>query len=190
MKISFMHAAAGLLVATSCAAQTGHEGHAHAKDAPALTRAVAVLSSASGSNARGTAWFTQTPKGIAVVVDMEGLTPNAQHAIHIHEFGDCTAADAASAGTHYNPEGHAHGMPNAAARHAGDLGNLTANTEGKTHYELTIDNVSIAGSKNPILGRAVIVHAKHDDGGQPVGNAGGRIACGVIGVAKADAAAK
>jgi len=149
------------------------------------THAVAVLGAASASQVKGTARFTQTAGGVAVVVDIEGLTPNQQHAIHVHEFGDCTAADALSAGTHYNPEGHPHALPAADHRHAGDLGNLQADAAGKAHYEITVTNCSIAGAKNPILGRAVIVHAKPDDGGQPVGNAGGRIACGVIGIAKA-----
>ena len=81
-----------------------------------------------------------------------------------------------------------HGMPievqvGKEMRHAGDLGNLTADNDGKAHYEITVSNISVAGMKNPIIGRGVIVHAKVDDGSQPVGNAGGRIACGVIGVA-------
>jgi len=88
-----------------------------------------------------------------------------------------------SAGGHYNPEGHQHGLPDSENRHAGDLGNVQADSEGKAHYEITVSNISIQGPRNPILGRAVIVHAKPDDGGQPVGNAGARIACGVIGVA-------
>ena len=88
-----------------------------------------------------------------------------------------------SAGGHYNPEKHEHGLPDKAQRHAGDLGNLEADASGKAHLELTVNNITISGNKNPILGRGVIVHAKFDYGGQPVGNAGGRIACGVIGVA-------
>jgi Cu-Zn family superoxide dismutase len=88
-----------------------------------------------------------------------------------------------SAGGHYNPENHPHALPDSSNRHAGDLGNLQADDQGKAHYEITVDNISVAGTKNPIIGRGVIVHAKPDDGGQPVGNAGGRIACGVIGVA-------
>ena len=67
-------------------------------------------------------------------------------------------------------------------RHAGDLGNLQADNDGKVRYEISVKNITIAGTKNPIIGRGVIVHAKPDDGGQPVGNAGARIACGVIGV--------
>jgi len=88
-----------------------------------------------------------------------------------------------SAGGHYNPEGHQHGLPDSENRHAGDLGNVQADDQGKAHYEITVKGISISGEHNPIIGRGVIVHAKLDDGGQPVGNAGGRIACGVIGFA-------
>ena len=63
------------------------------------------------------------------------------------------------------------------------LTSVYADDQGKAHYEITVSNISIMGAKNPIIGRGVIVHAKVDDGGQPVGNAGARIACGVIGVA-------
>ncbi len=163
--------------------------HAAAK-APAILNAVAVMASASGSTVHGVIHFTQDGTAVKVVADIEGLTPSQQHAIHVHECGDCTAPDATSAGGHYNPEGHSHALPVTAERHAGDLGNLTADADGKAHYEITVNNCSIAGMKNPILGRAVIVHAKVDDGGQPTGNAGGRVACGVIGVAKAPEAAK
>jgi Cu-Zn family superoxide dismutase len=88
-----------------------------------------------------------------------------------------------SAGGHYNPEGHQHGLPEAENRHAGDLGNIQADDQGKAHYEISVTNISVSGAKNPIIGRSVIVHAKVDDGSQPTGNAGGRIACGVIGIA-------
>jgi superoxide dismutase, Cu-Zn family len=151
----------------------------------APTQAIAVLSPASGSNCKGVVRFTQDGEKVKVVADLEGLTAGQQHAIHVHEFGDCSAPDATSAGSHYNPENHPHGLVANPERHAGDLGNLQADANGKAHYEVTITNASIAGAKNPILGRAVIVHAKVDDGGQPVGNAGARIACGVIGVMKA-----
>jgi Cu-Zn family superoxide dismutase len=118
-----------------------------------------------------------------VVADLEGLTPSQKHALHNHQYGDCSAPDAMSAGGHYNPERHQHGLPDSENRHAGDLGNVQADSEGKAHYESTVNNISILGQLNPILGRGVIVHAKPDDGSQPLGNAGSRIACGVIGVA-------
>lgn len=148
-----------------------------------IKQAIAVLHATQGNKAEGTVRFTQEGNSVKVVAHVEGLTAGQKHAIHIHEFGDCSSSDGASAGSHYNPEKHEHGLPEKAQRHAGDLGNLQADSSGKAHLELTVNNITIAGNKNPILGRAVIVHAKPDDGGQPVGNAGGRIACGVIGAA-------
>ena len=152
-------------------------------DAQASQQAVAVLSSTVGQHCHGIVRFTQEGDSVKVVADLEGLTAGQKHAFHIHQFGDCSAPDGMSAGSHYNPEGHKHGLPDTAERHAGDLGNVQADDLGKAHYEITVNNVSINGSKNPIIGHAVIVHAKIDDGSQPVGNAGGRIACGVIGIA-------
>ncbi len=146
-------------------------------------QAVAVLSSTEGNKCRGVIRFTEQGNSVKIVADVQGLSPGQKHAMHIHEFGDCSAPDAMSAGGHYNPERHEHGLPEKEKRHAGDLGNLQADDQGRVRFELTVNNISVAGGRNPILGRAVIVHAKPDDGGQPVGNAGGRIACGTIGVA-------
>ncbi|MBI4664285.1 MAG: superoxide dismutase family protein [Verrucomicrobia bacterium] len=137
-----------------------------------------------GNKCHGVVQFSQIGEKIKVIATIEGLNPNQKHAIHIHELGDCTSADGMSTGGHYNPEGHQHGLVASAKRHAGDLGNLQADANGKAQYEVTVENITIAGMKNPILGRAVIIHAKEDDGGQPVGNAGPRLACGVIGIAK------
>lgn len=152
-----------------------------------ITKAIAVLHATEGNKVHGTVRFTQEGSSVKIVAHVEGLMANQKHAIHVHEFGDCSTADASSAGSHYNPEKHEHGLPEKDRRHAGDLGNLQADGSGKAHLELTVNNITIAGNKNPILGRAVIVHAKADDGGQPVGNAGGRIACGVIGAANTGA---
>jgi len=153
-----------------------------AENAPVM-KAVAVLHSTAGQKCHGVVRFTQEGESVKVVADIEGLTPNQKHAFHIHQYGDCSAADGMSAGGHYNPEGHQHGLPDGENRHAGDLGNVQADDQGKAHYEITVKNISVMGANNPIVGRGVIVHAKVDDGSQPVGNAGGRIACGVIGVA-------
>lgn len=166
-------------------AHHGHDhGHDHAKLWASVTRAIAVVHPTQGNTCAGTVTFTQVPQGVKVVAKISGLTPNQQHAFHVHEFGDSSATDGTSAGGHYNPEGHDHGLPDQAHRHAGDLGNLSADAAGNAHYEVTVDNITIAGMTNPIIGRSVIIHAKPDDGGQPVGNAGARIGCGVIGVAK------
>ena len=146
------------------------------------SKAIAVLHAASGSNVTGTVTFTKTSDGVEVVADVSGLTPG-KHGFHIHEFGDCSAADATSAGGHFNPMHKAHGAPDAAEHHAGDLGNLEADASGKAHLTLKDKAMTMSG-ENSIIGHGVIVHAKEDDLSQPVGNAGGRLACGVIGVAK------
>lgn len=147
------------------------------------TKAIAVLSSASGSSVVGTVTFTAGADGVAVVADITGLTPG-KHGFHIHEFGDCSAKDAASAGSHYNPTKHPHAGPDASERHMGDLGNLEADASGKAHLELKDKMMKLSGD-NSIVGYAVIVHEKADDlKTQPTGDAGGRVACGVIGVAK------
>jgi len=153
---------------------------ASAQDA---TKAIAVLSSASGSKVSGTVTFTKDGGGVKVVADVTGLTPG-KHGFHVHEFGDCSAPDATSAGGHYNPEKHQHADRTASDRHVGDLGNLEADASGKAHLDWTDKMLTLSGD-NSIIGLTVIVHEKEDDlKSQPVGNAGGRLACGVIGVAK------
>lgn len=174
--------AAGFLANTSSVSAADH---GHADQWASVKTAVAVLAPTANNTTRGEIRFTQEGDSVKVWGQVEGLTPNQKHAIHIHQFGDCTAADGTSAGGHYNPENHPHALPEKEHRHAGDLGNLQADAQGKAKLEITVKNISVAGMKNAIVGRAVIVHAKPDDGGQPVGNAGARIACGVIGVASA-----
>jgi superoxide dismutase, Cu-Zn family len=177
------------LVALGCAAhEAAAAEHGAANDHEAMwakvNHAVAVLHPTEGNTARGVVHFHESRGKVHVAVHVEGLGAGTTHAIHVHEFGDCTSADGTSAGGHYNPEGHEHGLPDQAERHAGDLGNLTADANGVAHYEITVTNISIAGKTNPVIGRGVIVHERADTGAQPVGDAGGRIACGVIGVAK------
>jgi Cu-Zn family superoxide dismutase len=165
-------------ILTGCASTRG------AVDLVQTNAAISVIQPTQGNQCRGTVRFQKVSDGVQVTADLEGLTPGAKHAIHVHELGDCSSSDAMTAGSHYNPEDHPHGLPPAENRHAGDLGNLQADGSGRAHYELKVTNLSLAGGENPIIGRAVIVHANLDDGGQPVGNAGARLGCGVIGVAK------
>lgn len=146
------------------------------------TKAIAVLHPTAGSKVAGTVTFTKAGDTVQVVADITGLAPG-KHGFHIHEFGDCSASDAASAGSHFNPAHKAHGAPDSAERHEGDLGNIEADSTGKAHLELKDGMLKLSG-ENSILGRGVIVHEKADDWSQPTGNAGGRVACGVIGVAK------
>src|SRR5579864_4449626 len=140
----------------------------HAAEATPITKAVAVLHPTAGQQCHGVVRFTQEGDSVKVVADIEGLTPGQKHAFHIHQYGDCSAPDGMSAGGHYNPESHQHGLPDGDNRHAGDLGNVQADEQGKAHYEITVTNISIMGAKNPVIGRGLIVHAKVDDGGQPV----------------------
>jgi Cu-Zn family superoxide dismutase len=146
-------------------------------------KAVSVLHPTAGNKVTGTVTFQKYGENIRVLADVSGLTPG-KHGFHIHEFGDCSAADGTSAGGHFNPDGTRHGGPAVAERHVGDLGNLEADTVGNAHYEWTDSLIKFSGPHS-IIGRAVIVHAGKDDlASQPTGAAGGRVACGVIGFAK------
>ena len=177
------------LALTACGGRP-HDGQAHAApkaSAPmaSLTSAVAVLQPTAGSNVAGVLRFRERDGKVVISGQVTGLGADARHAIHIHEFGDASAADGTAAGDHYNPEGHPHAGLDSAERHAGDLGNLLADAAGSCRVEISVDNLSIAGARNPLLGRSVVIHAKADDlTSQPSGNAGPRIAVGVIGIAK------
>ncbi|MDQ6808470.1 MAG: superoxide dismutase family protein [Verrucomicrobiota bacterium] len=147
------------------------------------TKAIAVLQPTTGSTVAGTVTFTTVGDAVKVVADITGLKPG-KHGFHVHEFGDCSDPKAASAGGHFNPTNHQHGAPDATDRHAGDLGNIDADASGKAHVEISDKMLKLNGTDS-IVGHAVIVHEKADDlKTQPTGDAGGRLACGVIGVAK------
>jgi Cu-Zn family superoxide dismutase len=152
-------------------------------DGVEVNKAVAVLHPTQGNNTKGKVYFSRTKNGIKFEVDITGLSAG-KHGFHIHEFGDCTAADGTSAGGHFNPEKQPHAGPDQAIRHVGDLGNISADASGNAHYEGTDNQLKFDG-RDSIIGRGIIVHAGEDDlVSQPSGNAGPRVACGVIGVAK------
>ncbi len=141
--------------------------------------AVAVLSPSGNGQVRGTVTFREETEGVRVTASIEGLTPGL-HGFHIHEKGDCSAADFSSAGPHFNPMAMPHGSPTDPQHHSGDFGNLEANAQGIARYERVFNWLTFKGT-NSIVGRAVIVHEKPDDlKSQPAGNAGARLACGVI----------
>jgi len=142
-------------------------------------RAVAEMAPTEGNSASGTVVFRQGDDSLQVSVSLTGLEAGSVHGFHVHETGDCSAPDGTSAGGHYNPEGHTHALPDERPRHAGDMGNVTADDEGNVEATLEFDNISLGGD-NPVEDRGLILHASPDDGGQPTGNAGARIACGVI----------
>jgi Cu-Zn family superoxide dismutase len=148
-----------------------------------IERAICILYPTQGNNVSGTITFTQTESGVKVVADLQGLS-KGKHGFHIHEFGDCSSVDGMSAGGHYNPQGENHGGPMDMSRHMGDMGNLEADESGKAHLEYT-DAVILLNGPNSILGRSIVVHRNMDDlKSQPSGNAGPRVACGVIGTEK------
>jgi superoxide dismutase, Cu-Zn family len=152
-------------------------------NAQEMTKAIAVLHPTAGNSVAGVVTFTKSGEEVKVVADISGLAPG-KHGFHIHEFGDCSSSDGNSAGGHFNPMHKAHGAPDASDRHAGDLGNIEAEASGKAHLEWSDRVIKLSGSDS-IVGHAVIVHDKVDDlKTQPTGNAGDRLACGVIGVAK------
>ena len=144
-------------------------------------KATAVLESKSGSSVTGKVTFSRHGDKVSMKVVVKGLTPGT-HAIHLHDKGDCSAPDAASAGGHWNPTSENHGQWGHTPFHHGDIGNLVADAKGKA--ELTVESELWTlgdGKPSDVVGHAVIVHAKEDDfTTQPTGNAGGRVACGVI----------
>jgi Cu-Zn family superoxide dismutase len=153
---------------------------------PAITHASAVIYPTKGNTISGTATFTQEKDGLHIEAHIIGLTPG-EHGFHIHEFGNCACDDAVCAGGHFNPTKDIHGSPESKHRHVGDLGNLVANEEGIAEYKL-VDTDSTLNGPHSILGRGLIIHAQPDDyTTQPTGNAGARIGCGVVGIAKVPA---
>jgi Cu-Zn family superoxide dismutase len=144
------------------------------------------LASASASLVSGKLTVKPMGDGVHLTGEVGGLPPHSTHAIHIHEKGDCSAADAASAGGHFNPTTQPHGKVDSAAHHGGDMNNIVADGEGVAKVDVHASGVTLGGgAANDVAGKAVIVHAAPDDyKTQPTGNAGARIACGVITVTK------
>ena len=147
---------------------------------PKAKTAQATLQPTQGNTVQGTVHFEEDMGETHVEIHLTGLTPG-KHGFHIHETGDCSAPDASSAGGHFNPDAKPHGAPDAAEHHLGDLGNVEADSGGMVMVDLHSDSLSLEPGPNSIIGRAVVVHGGEDDlKGQPAGNAGPRVACGVI----------
>ncbi|WP_423822581.1 superoxide dismutase family protein [Salinisphaera sp. SPP-AMP-43] len=159
-----------------------------ATDAEAPQAAVAILHGTQAyPEASATIRFRPTDNGLAYTTDAQGLPPG-QHGYHIHLYGDCSAADGSSAGTHFNLQGSSTNPPPDIDRITGDLGNLDVADDGTAHDSGRLENGQLSGAKS-IIGRGVIIHAKPNDPAQPpIGAAGARQACGVIGAAAADQA--
>ncbi|XP_054791700.1 superoxide dismutase [Cu-Zn], chloroplastic [Prosopis cineraria] len=148
-------------------------------------KAVAVLK--GNSAVEGVVTLTQEDNGPTTVnVRVTGLTPGP-HGFHLHEYGDTTNG-CISTGAHFNPKNMTHGAPEDEIRHAGDLGNIVANADGIAEATITDNQIPLSGP-NSVVGRAFVVHELEDDLGKgghelslTTGNAGGRLACGVVGL--------
>lgn len=172
-------------VATLCALVAGLQvTDARAAIVDDSMTATADLEPTRGSEARGEATFTDVGAGgMRIVLDVTGLASGSRHGLHIHEKGDCSAPDASSAGPHFSLKGQSHGDHSGSAHHAGDLGNLQADADGRARVSLTVPSTKLTVGSGPlsVVGRAIVVHAKADDlSSQPAGDSGARIACGVI----------
>ncbi len=147
-----------------------------------IEKAVAVIHPIVGNDVTGVVYFDQTPAGIKIIADIDGLEAG-KHGFHIHQYGDAREEDATSAGGHFNPENQSHSAPSAQKRHVGDLGNIVAVDNETAHYEIVDTLISLTG-KHSIIGRSVIIHSGEDDfTTQPTGNAGARVGMGIIGIA-------
>jgi len=146
------------------------------------TSASATLVATEGSEVAGRLEFTSVDGGIRVTGEVTGLPAGGEHGFHVHEHGDCSAPDTTSTGGHFNPADSAHGRVGEGEHHAGDSDNITANDEGVATVDSLLQGATLGdGGGSDIVGKGVIVHADPDDyTTQPTGNAGARLACGVI----------
>jgi Cu-Zn family superoxide dismutase len=176
------------LLLAACATDTNAGADAEAASTATATApapapgAAAVLLSADGSQ-KGSATVIETGEGLQVTITAVGL-PTGTHAAHIHTTGLCTAPDFASAGGHWNPMKKQHGKNNPQGMHMGDMPNIMLGTDGAGELQFTIPGGKLTSGDAPLLdadGAAIVIHAAPDDmKTDPTGNAGGRIACGVL----------
>ena len=165
----------GVLCAVCCVLGAGM--------AEAATAVAHLAPTSAGSTVQGDAALTEVAEGmgLSVNVTISGAPPGP-HGLHIHEFGGCEDGGKA-AGGHFNPQGAPHGFlpkDGSAKAHAGDMGNIEIGPDGTGTLEVVLPGVTLSGGATNVAGRAVILHEKADDFGQPAGNAGGRIGCGPI----------
>jgi Cu-Zn family superoxide dismutase len=162
-------AAAAIIGLIGTAGVSAQMKHVDLKDAKGNSVGMAMISPAKGG-------------GVNVDLDVKGLPPG-EHAVHFHAVPKCEPPFT-SAGSHFNPANKKHGMQNPEGPHAGDMPNFTVGANGTAKTTVTNKNVTLADGANSLYangGTALVIHAAADDmKTDPAGNAGDRIACGVI----------
>ena len=181
-------AALAAAVAGLAACATSNTNTGEANENNPRTEASARLTSAAGGAAlpnpqsptQGAVKFSQVRDIVSASGSVTGLAPNARHAFHVHEKGDCSSPDFNSAGGHFNPTSQPHGAHGSGKHHLGDMPELVTDASGTANIGYNSSSLKLRGP-NSIIGKAVIVHAAPDDvNAQPTGNAGARLVCGVI----------
>lgn len=177
------------VIALACSTACGGSDHQGNNQGPddynafsEVAKAICVLTPTNNEQlpaVTGIITLTQTKSGVLVQANITGLRPNAKHGFHVHQWGNIAAPDGAAAGGHYDPTGEPHAMT---VGHPGDLGNLESDDTGSANYSKTFEDISLTGY-HAIIGRSIIVHLNEDNNEQPAGNAGPRVAQGVIGIA-------
>ena len=170
------------LAACASTSMTSRSSTSPRDAAGTVQEATANLASASGSLVSGRLMLMPMGDGVHIRGELGGFMPGSSHGFHLHETGDCSAADASSAGGHFNPGAQPHGRAGQGPHHAGDADNLVADARGVAKVDVHVRGLRLGGGgATDAVGRAVIAHAAADDyRSQPAGNAGARVACGVI----------
>jgi Cu-Zn family superoxide dismutase len=168
-RIAIVTGLAGLLLASLALPATAQTARANLKDT-------------NGKDV-GSAMLTETPGGVLIAVSVKGL-PAGEHAFHVHAVGKCEPPFT-SAGGHFNPDSKKHGLMAAEGHHAGDMPNLHIPASGELALEVLNSDITLEkGKPNSVFdadGSALVIHANKDDyKTDPTGDAGGRIACGVV----------
>lgn len=168
-----------LLVSAAATAQPSGPSSSSTKAEP---KATAELKNTKGQSV-GEVTMRETPEGVLLTIELQSVEPGVK-AFHIHDAGRCEAPTFQSAGPHFNPNKQPHGLLAPAGAHAGDLPNIHVPASGTAAIEVLAPGVTLSPGDRSLLdanGSAVVLHAKADDyASDPAGNAGDRVACGVV----------